>query len=166
MNDAVDSIGKLAHALTEAPITDIVAGVGGEPVHSRWIAIDQAMIDRFATLTNDHNWLHVDPERAAKSPVGSTIAQPDEAASIMICFAVEARSCSHSDLPTSVPRAARKVLAMPPPMTRASTFCTRLVSRSILVETLAPPTIAITGRAGLSRPAESASSSACMVRPA
>ena len=73
MNDAVDSIGKLAHALTEAPITDIVAGVGGEPVHSRWIAIDQAMIDRFATLTNDHNWLHVDPERAAKSPVGSTI---------------------------------------------------------------------------------------------
>ena len=74
MNDAVDSIGKLAHALTEAPITDIVAGVGGEPVHSRWIAIDQAMIDRFATLTNDHNWLHVDPERAAKSPVGSTIA--------------------------------------------------------------------------------------------
>ena len=43
-------------------------------MHSRWIAIDQAMIDRFATLTNDHNWLHVDPERAAKSPVGSTIA--------------------------------------------------------------------------------------------
>ena len=38
MNDAVDSIGKLAHALTEAPITDNVAGVGGEPVHSRWIA--------------------------------------------------------------------------------------------------------------------------------
>ena len=59
MNDAVDSIGKLAHALTEAPITDIVAGVGGEPVHSRWIAIDQAMIDRFArspTTTTGCMW--------------------------------------------------------------------------------------------------------------
>ena len=35
MNDAVDSIGKLAHALTEAPITDIVAGVGGDGCRRR-----------------------------------------------------------------------------------------------------------------------------------
>lgn len=74
MNDAVDAIGKTAHALTAAPISDIVAGIGGAPVRSRWIAIDQPMIDRFAELTNDHNWLHVDPERAAKAPTGGTIA--------------------------------------------------------------------------------------------
>ena len=55
---------------------------------------------------------------------------------------------------------------MPPPMTSASTFFTRFISRSILVETLAPPTMATTGRAGLPRPFSSASSSACMVRPA
>ena len=42
----------------------------------------------------------------------------------------------------------RKVLAMPPPMTSRSTLATRLPSRSSLVETLAPPTIAITGRSG------------------
>ena len=47
----------------------------------------------------------------------------------MICLAVSARSCSHSDLPTSVPRAARKVLAMPPPMTSASTFLTRFIKQ-------------------------------------
>ena len=66
-NDAIDAIGQLATSLTSAPVADIVAGVGGEPLRSRWIAIDQPMIDRFAALTNDHNWLHVDPERAAKS---------------------------------------------------------------------------------------------------
>ncbi len=40
--------------------------------------------------------------------------------------AVSARSCSHSDLPTFTPLAARKVLAMPPPMTRMSTLAVRL----------------------------------------
>lgn len=74
MNDTVDAIGRLSAGLTEAPISEVVAAVGAAPVHSRWIAIDQAMIDRFAELTNDHNWLHVDPVRAAQSPVGGTIA--------------------------------------------------------------------------------------------
>ena len=55
---------------------------------------------------------------------------------------------------------------MPPPITSMSTFFTRFMSRSILVETLAPPTIATTGRAGLPSPFSSASSSACMVLPA
>jgi len=40
-----------------------------------WHQIDQAQIDRFAAATGDHQWIHVDPERAAKeSPFGSTIA--------------------------------------------------------------------------------------------
>ena len=56
------------------------------------------------------------------------------------------RSCSHSDLPTACPCAARKVLAMPPPMISTSTLAIRLPSRSSLVEILAPPTIAATGR--------------------
>ena len=74
MNFAVDSPGLLATALTSAPIRDIVAGLGRAAAPSRWIEIDQGMIDGFAELTNDHNWLHVDPERAARSAVGSTIA--------------------------------------------------------------------------------------------
>ncbi len=54
-----------------------------------------------------------------------------------------------SDLPMALPCANRKVLAMPPPMIRTSTFLIRLPSSSSLVETFAPPTIAATGRSGL-----------------
>jgi acyl dehydratase len=39
-----------------------------------WREITQADIDAFADLTGDHQWIHVDPERAAASPLGRTIA--------------------------------------------------------------------------------------------
>jgi acyl dehydratase len=74
MNTAIDADGKLSTARTAAPLHEILAGIGAPPVHSRWITIDQPMIDGFAALTNDHNWLHVDRERAAQSPFGGTIA--------------------------------------------------------------------------------------------
>ncbi|WP_274424390.1 MaoC family dehydratase [Chelativorans sp. YIM 93263] len=49
--------------------------VGEELGVSSWITIDQAMIDRFAETTNDHQWIHVDQERARReSPLGATIA--------------------------------------------------------------------------------------------
>lgn len=41
---------------------------------TRWHAVDQAAIDTFADVTGDHQWIHVDPQRAADSPFGSTIA--------------------------------------------------------------------------------------------
>lgn len=41
---------------------------------SSWIAIDQPDIDAFAASTGDHAWMHVDPGRAAGTPLGSTIA--------------------------------------------------------------------------------------------
>lgn len=41
---------------------------------SSWIEITQDDIDTFADATRDHQWIHVDPERAAKGPFGSTIA--------------------------------------------------------------------------------------------
>ena len=48
---------------------------GQEVGASDWITITQDMIDRFADLTGDHQWIHVDPERARReSPFGSTIA--------------------------------------------------------------------------------------------
>jgi acyl dehydratase len=40
---------------------------------SDWVRIEQKAIDAFAEATNDHNWIHVDPERAAEGPFGSTI---------------------------------------------------------------------------------------------
>jgi len=43
--------------------------------HSPWVTVSQAMINAFAETTGDHQWIHVDPERAAKEvPGGKTIA--------------------------------------------------------------------------------------------
>lgn len=39
-----------------------------------WLAIDQTRVDRFAEATGDHQWIHVDPVRAAEGPFGGTIA--------------------------------------------------------------------------------------------
>lgn len=51
------------------------AHVGKELGHSEWVEITQANIDIFAQVTGDDQWIHVDPERAAKEmPGGSTIA--------------------------------------------------------------------------------------------
>lgn len=41
---------------------------------SAWRGIDQERIDRFADATDDHQWIHVDPARAASGPFGTTIA--------------------------------------------------------------------------------------------
>ncbi len=41
---------------------------------SPWLVIDQGRIDRFAEATEDRQFIHVDPERAARTPFGSTIA--------------------------------------------------------------------------------------------
>ena len=40
---------------------------------SSWIDIPQSKIDAFAEATGDHQWIHVDPERAAEGPFGQTI---------------------------------------------------------------------------------------------
>jgi acyl dehydratase len=51
------------------------AMVGAEPVVSEWLTLDQASVDRFAEATGDHQWIHVDPERARReSPFGGPIA--------------------------------------------------------------------------------------------
>jgi acyl dehydratase len=39
-----------------------------------WVEVDQTRIDAFAAATDDHQWIHVDPERAAAGPFGTTIA--------------------------------------------------------------------------------------------
>jgi acyl dehydratase len=41
---------------------------------SRWLTVDQAMIDAFAALTDDRQFIHVDPEAARASPLGTTVA--------------------------------------------------------------------------------------------
>ena len=57
-----------------ASIEDIQSKVGTEVGTSDWILIDQARIDAFADVTEDPQFIHVDPEAAAKTPFGGTVA--------------------------------------------------------------------------------------------
>ena len=60
---------------TIGSIDDAIALVGEELGVSRWLDIDQGRIDAFADVTMDHQWIHVDVEKAkAASPYGATIA--------------------------------------------------------------------------------------------
>lgn len=52
----------------------LLESVGADLGAGDWITIDQDRIDRFADATGDHQWIHVDPERAAAGPFGGTIA--------------------------------------------------------------------------------------------
>lgn len=53
---------------------DLRAAVGNHLGHSDWVEITQERIDLFADATGDHQWIHVDPERAKAGPFGTTIA--------------------------------------------------------------------------------------------
>ena len=53
---------------------DLNAAVGEALGSSEWLLIDQPRIDMFADATGDHQWIHVDPERAKDGPFGATIA--------------------------------------------------------------------------------------------
>lgn len=63
---------------TEGPLTihlsEIEGAVGAELGPSPWLVMEQERIDAFAEATGDHQWIHVDLERAANGPFGGTIA--------------------------------------------------------------------------------------------
>ena len=57
------------------PVADLAAHIGEEIGVSSWILLDQTRINEFAHCTGDHQWIHVDAERAAREgPFGGTIA--------------------------------------------------------------------------------------------
>jgi acyl dehydratase len=53
---------------------EILSRIGQEIGVSDWIEVSQAMIDSFADLTRDHQYIHIDPARAAETPFGGTVA--------------------------------------------------------------------------------------------
>jgi acyl dehydratase len=57
-----------------AKLQDMASMVGQEIGVSEWILVDQKRIDQFAEATGDHQWIHVDPVKAAEGPFGKTIA--------------------------------------------------------------------------------------------
>src|SRR5690606_5223134 len=59
--------------LRPTTVDELVALVGRELGPTQWHTLVQEDIDTFATVTGDHQWIHVDPERAAAGPFGTTI---------------------------------------------------------------------------------------------
>ena len=54
---------------------DELIALQGEPIgDSEWVTVTQEAVNLFADATGDHQWIHVDPEKAAKGPFGTTIA--------------------------------------------------------------------------------------------
>jgi acyl dehydratase len=60
--------------MTFASIDDLRGAAGTDLGYSDWITIDQDKINKFADATGDHQWIHVDTEKAAAGPFKTTIA--------------------------------------------------------------------------------------------
>ena len=69
------------------PLEALRARVGEEIGVSDWLTIGQDRIDAFADLCGDHQFIHVDPERAAETPFGGTIAHGFLTLSLLTWFA-------------------------------------------------------------------------------
>jgi acyl dehydratase len=65
--------------------------VGREIGTSRWFVIDQSRIDDFARVTEDYQFIHVDPEKAAKTPFGGTVAHGFLSLSMLTAMAFDAQ---------------------------------------------------------------------------
>ena len=63
--------------------------IGKEVGVSDWMGIDQERINQFADATGDHQYIHVDPERAAETPFGTTIAHGFLTMSLMVLMGYE-----------------------------------------------------------------------------
>ncbi|MEV4678271.1 MULTISPECIES: MaoC family dehydratase [Actinomadura] len=59
---------------TTVAYADLKSLAGGSLGTSRWLEVDQSRIDTFADATDDHQWIHVDPERAKDGPFGGPVA--------------------------------------------------------------------------------------------
>ena len=59
---------------TQLTIAELEQSAGRDLGTSSWHSVDQETINLFAQATGDHQWIHVDPERAAEGPFGGTVA--------------------------------------------------------------------------------------------
>ena len=101
------------------PSVEVLETLKGETFGpGEWLTVDQAMIDAFAQATGDHQWIHVNPKRAAETPFGRTVAHGNLTLALvprMLAALVEVRSVSEvincsiqrAVLPTPVPSGAR-----------------------------------------------------------
>jgi acyl dehydratase len=74
LEDAISTSEATAPAGLEVTLAELPEHSGEFLGHTTWREMTQDLVDRFADLTDDHNFLHVDPVRAAQTPFGGTIA--------------------------------------------------------------------------------------------
>jgi acyl dehydratase len=74
----------------EVSIEELKGQIGQEIGLSKWFEISQADINAFADLTHDHQFIHVDPEKAKMTPFGGTIAHGFFTVSMLSAFAIDA----------------------------------------------------------------------------
>ena len=68
---------------------ELKAAVGEQLGASDWVTVDQKQIDTFAEATGDHQWIHVDAERAKDGPFGGTIAHGYLTLSLLPVFSAQ-----------------------------------------------------------------------------
>ena len=69
--------------------SDLMTMTGTELGPTEWLQITQDRINQFAEATGDHQWIHVDPVKAADGPFGATIAHGYLTLSLANCFLPE-----------------------------------------------------------------------------
>lgn len=72
---------------TFTSLNEMRSAIGEELGSSAWLEISQERIDAFANATGDHQWNHVDPDRAAAGPFGTTIAHDNLTMSLLSSLA-------------------------------------------------------------------------------
>jgi len=78
---------------------DLIGSEGTLLGPTDWLAIEQDRVDGFAEVTGDHQWIHVDPERARSGPFGGTIAHGYLTMSLVNFFLpdlIEVRGFAHA----------------------------------------------------------------------
>jgi acyl dehydratase len=60
--------------MSAVPVSELKSYIGKDLGHSEWITIDQQRVNQFAECTGDHQFIHIDEEKAKQTPFGGTIA--------------------------------------------------------------------------------------------
>lgn len=79
-------------------LSDLQPLVGQHVATSEWITVEQGAVDLFAQATGDHQWIHVDPVKAAAGPFGTTVAHGFMTLSLLPRFFESSFAIEHSTL--------------------------------------------------------------------
>lgn len=60
--------------MSAVPVSELKSYIGKDLGHSEWLTIDQERVNQFAECTGDHQFIHIDEEKAKQTPFGGTIA--------------------------------------------------------------------------------------------